>query len=315
MKTVLKRLREISQSDATVLIYGKTGTGKELTAEGIHENSPRNAGPYIVVDCAAIPEDLIESELFGHVKGAFTGAQSDRAGAFEAAHKGTIFIDEIGELPLELQARILRVLEKQQLKRVGSNKQRQVDVRIIAATNRTLEREVERGRFRQDLFFRLNVLKVDIPSLKDRPTDLEPLIRMFLNDTPTISGEPLELREPDLKRLLDYHWPGNVRELRNAVERAVAFCEHDEIGVEDLPRNLCRATARPIEAQSFAHLDPGLPLKPAKEQVIALFERDYLLQSLERHGMNISKVAREAGINRRHVYRLMKKYGIDLPTR
>ena len=225
MKQVMSRLREMAKSDATVLIYGKTGTGKELTAEGLHEHSARNDGPYIVVDCAAIPEELIESELFGHVKGAFTGAQADRAGAFEAAHKGTIFIDEIGELPLELQARILRVLEKQQLKRVGSNKQRQVDVRIIAATNRTLEKEVERGRFRQDLFYRLNVLKVEIPSLKDRPSDLEPLIKMFLANTPTISGEALEIRQADLQRLLDYHWPGNVRELRNIIERGASLSD------------------------------------------------------------------------------------------
>ena len=332
MKQVITRLREMAKSDATVLIYGKTGTGKELTAEGIHENSPRSAGPYIVVDCAAIPEDLIESELFGHIKGAFTGAQADRAGAFEAAHKGTIFIDEIGELPLELQARILRVLEKQQLKRVGSNKQRQVDVRIIAATNRTLEKEVERGRFRQDLFFRLNVLKVEIPSLKDRPSDLEPLIRMFLNNTPTISGEPLELREVDLKRLLDYHWPGNVRELRNIIERGASLSDEFFRVPEDLELSAElyaidepygdendisaveteQATNIPTDGSSVTEaLWRGRQYKEARELVMADFEKGYITALLKEHDGNVSGAARAAGIHRNILHRMMVRYDIS----
>ena len=333
MKKVLQRLREISQSDATVLIHGKTGTGKELTAEGIHENSPRGSGPYIVVDCAAIPEELIESELFGHVKGAFTGAQSDRAGAFEAAHKGTIFIDEIGELPLELQARILRVLEKQQLKRVGSNKQRQVDVRIIAATNRTLEREVERGRFRQDLFFRLNVLKVDIPSLKDRPSDLEPLIRMFLRETPTISGEPLELRDADLQRLLEYHWPGNVRELRNIIERGASLSdkffrvpEDMELSAElyaiDEPygdeheqeEDAAKSAAENFQSETDSITEilwRGRKYKEAREIVMADFEKGYITALLKEHDGNVSGAARTAGIHRNILHRMMVRYDIS----
>jgi transcriptional regulator with PAS, ATPase and Fis domain len=332
MKQVMSRLREMAKSDATVLIYGKTGTGKELTAEGLHEHSARNDGPYIVVDCAAIPEELIESELFGHVKGAFTGAQADRAGAFEAAHKGTIFIDEIGELPLELQARILRVLEKQQLKRVGSNKQRQVDVRIIAATNRTLEKEVERGRFRQDLFYRLNVLKVEIPSLKDRPSDLEPLIKMFLANTPTISGEALEIRQADLQRLLDYHWPGNVRELRNIIERGASLSdkffrvpEDLELSAElyaidepygdeadtkqDESENRLRV---PADGESVTEiLWRGRPYKEARELVMADFEKGYITALLREHDGNVSGAARAAGIHRNILHRMMVRYDIS----
>jgi len=333
MKVVFKRMQEVATSNATVLIYGKTGTGKELTGEALHENSARNAGPYIVVDCAAIPADLIESELFGHVKGAFTGAQSDRPGAFEAADKGTIFIDEIGELPLELQARILRVLEKQQLKRVGSNKQRQVDVRIIAATNRDLEKEVARGRFRQDLFFRLNVLTIEIPSLKDRPEDLEPMIRMFLANTPTISGKPLELRDADLKRLLDYHWPGNVRELRNIIERGASLSDEffrvpddlelsaelyaidepygDEKNLEPTPSDESLEQVQNTTGSVTEQLWRGKKYKEARDLVMADFEQAYVTYLLQEHDGNVSGAARAAGIHRNILHRMMVRYNIS----
>ena len=324
MKKVFSRLREMAKSDATVLIYGKTGTGKELTAEGLHEHGPRSSGPYIVVDCAAIPEELI----------AFTGAQADRAGAFEAADKGTIFIDEIGELPLELQARLLRVLERQQLKRVGSNKQRQVDVRIIAATNRALEKEVARGRFRQDLFYRLNVLTVEIPSLKDRPSDIEPLIRMFLADTPTISGEPLELRDADLKRLLDYHWPGNVRELRNIIARGASLSDLFFRVPEDLELSAelyaidepygDEAELESPSTQTEGALPPssdgasitealwrGRPYKAARDLVMADFEKGYITALLREHDGNVSGAARAAGIHRNILHRMMVRYDIS----
>lgn len=331
MKMLFRRMREVAKSDATVLVYGPTGTGKELTAEALHENSVRRAGPYIVVDCASIPADLIESELFGHTKGAFTGAYADRAGAFEAADKGTIFIDEVGELPLELQARILRVLEKQQLKRVGSNKQRQVNVRIVAATNRDLEKEVARGRFRKDLYFRLNVLTIEIPSLSDRPEDIEPLIRIFLAATPTFSGEPLQLRDAELSRLLDYHWPGNVRELKNIIERGVSLSDKffrvpddlelsaqlydidEPYGDEEASQNLEQINAG-AENKSGSFTEPlwrGRQYKEARDLVMADFEKAYVDTLLQEHNGNVSGAARAAGIHRNILHRMILRYKIN----
>ncbi len=335
MRATFRLLREVARTDNTVLVQGETGTGKELTGEGIHQHSARAAGPYVVVDCAAIPKELIESELFGHVRGAFTSALTDRRGAFEAADGGTIFIDEIGELPLELQARILRVLERRTVKRVGGNAQKTVDVRVVSATNRDLEREVERGRFRQDLFYRLNVVKVTLPSLRERPEDIEPLIRLLLASTPSPTGQPLELRPDDLKRLETYHWPGNVRELRNIVERGASMSDRFFRVPDDLERSaelyaieaphpddegvaetrpvaepLATAPQPPLDGSITEPLWRGLSYKDARERVLADFEQGYLAALLDAHKGNVSAAARAAGIHRNILHRMMSRYGI-----
>ena len=335
MKQAFRLLREVSRTDTTVLIEGETGTGKELTGEAIHEHSPRSAGPYMVVDCAAIPKELIESELFGHIRGAFTSALADRAGAFEAANRGTVFIDEIGELPLELQARILRVLERFQIKRVGSNTTKTVDVRVIAATNRDLEVEVERGRFRQDLYFRLNVVKVRLPSLRDRPEDIEELAKLMLANAPSPSDKPLEIRPEDMKRLLDYDWPGNVRELRNIIDRGASISDkyfrvpqdlersRDLHGIEaphpDDPvgRNESKGDHGPVTVDPSvigAVTEPlwnGRTYKDARDAVMADFEQGYVTALLKEHNGNVSAAARAAGIHRNILHRMMARYGIS----
>ena len=333
MRSVFRLLREVAGTETTVLIQGETGTGKELAGEALHEHSKRASGPYMVVDCAAVPKELIESELFGHVRGAFTSALVDRPGAFEAADGGTVFIDEIGELPLELQARILRVLERRQVKRVGSNTTKSVSVRVVAATNRDLETEVERGRFRRDLYFRLNVVKVTLPSLRERPEDVEHLVQMFLAIAPTPTGQPLEIRPDDLKRLLGYHWPGNVRELRNIIDRGASISDRyfrvpedlersaELHGIEaphpdDAPRSERHHATQPsdIEPLTGAVTEPlwrGKTFKDARDAVVTDFEHGYVTALLREHNGNVSAAARGAGIHRNILHRMMARYGIS----
>ncbi len=334
LKDALRILEEVAATDTTVLILGETGTGKELAAEAVHESSPRSQGPYMVVDCAAVPKDLIESELFGHAKGAFTGATAERKGAFEAAHEGTVFIDEIGELPLDLQSRMLRVLERRQVKRVGENITRKVDVRIVAATNRDLAREVERGTFRQDLYFRLNVVMVRLPPLRERPDDIELLARQFLLDAPAPFGEALELKDDALARLKAYAWPGNVRELRNIIDRGASVSDSVYRVPDDLERaarlhqidnplpyapGMVEAPPKPPAAE-LSGQPPGRLTEPlwrdktykdARDAVMEDFERGYLLALLETHRGNVSAAARAAGIHRNILHRMMARYGIQ----
>ena len=222
MRRVFSILERVAPTDATVLIEAETGTGKELVAEALHEESPRAAGPFVVFDCSAVSAGLIESELFGHVRGAFTGAVGDRAGAFEAAHGGTIFLDEIGELPLDLQPKLLRVLERLEVRRVGEAATRRVDVRIVAATNRSLAAEVDAGRFREDLYYRLAVVRIGLPPLRERPEDIPLLVEHFAREAARAGATPAALPEAAIRGLVAQAWPGNVRELRNAVARAVA---------------------------------------------------------------------------------------------
>jgi DNA-binding NtrC family response regulator len=311
MQTVLDRIVEIAPSDASIIIEGETGTGKELVAEAIHQHSARAERPYVVVDCAAIPRDLIESEMFGHAKGAFTGATADRRGAFEDGDGGTIFIDEIGELPLDLQPRLLRVLEKQEVRRVGTNTVTTVDVRIISATNRDLKREVEEGRFREDLFFRLNVVSVRLPPLRERPEDIFFFAEQWL-------PPGIQIREETKQRLLDYAWPGNVRELRNVIDRGaalsdkdfrlpedfgkVAFDDIDRLPTADLPLQTVGDVTRPLWT--------GKTFKEAKDAVIADFEQGYIIDLLDQHQGNVSAAARAAGIHRNILHRMMARYGI-----
>lgn len=316
MRRVLTVLEEVAATDTTVLITGETGTGKELAAEAIHRASRRKSAGYVVVDCAGIPKELIESELFGHVRGAFTGAATDRPGAFEAAAGGTVFIDEIGELPLDLQPRLLRVLESRQIRRVGSSEARRVDVRIIAATHRDLESEVRRGAFREDLLFRLNVVRVPIPPLRERPEDIALLARSFLAEASRGRKQPLELLADAEATLLGLPWPGNARQLRNVIESAAALSDR----ALRLPPELRLAEGGPQDAQSRPEPEPrpageltaplwqGKRFKEGRDAVLEDFERGYLQQLLREHDGNVSQAARAAGVHRNILHRLLARH-------
>ena len=327
MKDVFQRVQEAAATDVSIIVQGETGTGKELVAEAIHESSPRSAGPYVVVDCGSVAAELIESELFGHTKGAFTGAIDHRKGAFEAADNGTLFIDEIGELPLNLQPRLLRALEKHEIKRVGTHTTRTVDCRIICATNRDLKREVSAGRFREDLYFRLAVVEIELPPLRTRPEDIVFLARRFLEEISFLM--PLQLEETTLERLQQHNWPGNVRELRNTIERAAALSERvlqlpEDFGLDadlhDQPGhdpgsgvNLTGPSESPTESPSSSITRPlwlGRSYKKAKSAILEDFERGYITELLERHTFNVSAAAREAGIHRNILHRMISKYGL-----
>jgi len=287
------RLERAAAGDSTVLLEGESGSGKELLAEALHEQGPRAGGPLVIIDCGSVPETLIESELFGHERGAFTGADRARAGAFEQADGGTIFLDEIGELPLGMQTRLLRVLDRRQLRRVGGSETRSVDVRVVAATHRSLEREVEDGRFRLDLYHRLAVVLVRVPPLREREGDVELLARHFVTSW---NARPDDVLGPDtLERLRRQAWPGNVRELRNQIERLVLLGDAAE---------WARASA-PLPAG----VDPatsGLPYRQARALALETFSMRYAEDMLGRHANNVSRAARAAGVARRHFQRLKK---------
>jgi DNA-binding NtrC family response regulator len=327
MRELYAVLEKIAPTSTTVVIEGETGTGKEVVAQTIHSLSPRASGPLMVFDCGAVPDNLIESELFGHEKGSFTGAIMTRQGLFEMAHGGTLFLDELGELPLDLQPKLLRALEQREIRRVGSNKPIKVDVRIIAATNRNLEDEVRSGRFRQDLFYRLSVVRVFLPPLRDRVDDIPLLIKHFLADAsynkkPDGGQKVTQLSRAAMDLLATYKWPGNVRELVNTVERAVSFAEGEVIEPRDLPETVRGEEAAPRAPQSGHGAMPGsMPMqsmpdsdstfKDAKEKWVSSFERDYIVTLLKKNKGNISHAAREADIDRKYFRKLMRKYGIE----
>jgi DNA-binding NtrC family response regulator len=302
MRRMFGLLDKIAQSDINVLIEGESGTGKELVATEIMQRSSRAEKPFVVVDCGAISPSLVESELFGHVRGAFTGADRDRMGAFEAADGGTVFLDEIGELPLELQPKLLRALEAREIRRVGETRARRVNVRVISATNRDLEREVNKGRFREDLYFRLAVISARVPPLRERLDDMLILIRTFLQQL----GVPEEERlfpQQVLHDMAKHDWPGNVRELRNYVERSVVL--------QSASPTLRRGQgAGPPAAGPANGIDLSVPFRIAKDAVIDSFERSYLSQLLEAAGGNMSKAARMAGMDRMYLHRLVQKHGL-----
>jgi transcriptional regulator with GAF, ATPase, and Fis domain len=298
MRELFGQIERVALSSATVLIHGETGTGKELVAEALHELGPRAGRPFVVVDCGAIPRELIESELFGHVRGAFTGATGDRRGAFERADGGTIFLDEIGELALDLQPKLLRVLEASTLKPVGGDHDLDVDVRVVAASHRDLQQAVRDKSFREDLFFRLSVVPLDVPSLRDHLEDLPILVDHFLRD---LDAPPLGAES--LSALSRCTWPGNVRQLRNVLERAVALAAGGAVVIR--PEDLDLASARLSPSKLFE-----LPYKVAKEEMLAQFTREYLEALLARHDGNVSAAAREAKIDRNWIVALAKRHGV-----
>lgn len=311
MRRIFGVLEKVSPTNVSVIITGETGTGKELVARAVHEKSKRSKSPFIVFDCGAVAENLIESELFGHEKGSFTGATTSRQGAFELADGGTIFLDELGELSLDLQPKLLRALESGEIKRVGADRPKRVNVRVVAATNRNLKEEVKKGNFREDLYFRLSVVEVNLPPLRKRQDDVPMLIEHFFNLSKMESGlEKVEgFADEAFSLLKEYQWPGNIRELRNAVARAFSFCEGNQIEVKHLPDYI---QERSVVTKTHPAMDGDLPFKEAKEKWIESFEKDYLLDLLKKNDMNISKAAKQAGIDRKSVQRLIKKYNLDM---
>jgi DNA-binding NtrC family response regulator len=310
MRRVYELLDRVARSEATVLIQGESGTGKELATHEIMRRGARAKGPVVTVDASAISPTLIESELFGHAKGAFTGADRERKGAFEAANGGTVFLDEIGEMPLDLQPKLLRALEAREIRRVGETTARQVDVRVIAATNRDLEREVNRSRFRGDLYFRLSVVTVQLPPLRERLEDLPLLIHSLLDSMGALNQERL-FTASVLDELREHDWPGNVRELRNFVERAVI------LGAADFVRARTERMETPVDSTSVPDLgkpDIEEPFKVAKERLVACFEQNYLTQLLGWAEGNVSRAARKAKIDRMYLHRLLQRYGLKGPV-
>ncbi len=307
MRHLFGLIARFAASDATVLIHGETGTGKELVADAIHQRSARAHGPFQVLDCSAIPEQLFEDQIFGHEAGAFTGAGRATVGVFEAAHGGTLFLDEIGELPLDVQAKLLRAVETRKIRRIGSTRTLVCDVRIVAATNRDLAAEVNRGSFRADLFYRLAVARLEVPPLRERLEDLEPLIAHFLAQ---LDGAGLAPLPADfLDRARRHAWPGNVRELRNAVERAALLPHHPALA-ELEPRGEAGGGG------AGAAIDLAVPFKLAKQRLVDDFDRRYLEALLARHDGNISAAARTAGIDRMSIYKMMRRLGLvdDAPV-
>jgi two-component system, NtrC family, response regulator AtoC len=307
MQKVFSRITKINKTDSTVLILGESGTGKELIAKAIHSNGPRRDKPFIAVHCGAIPENLLESELFGHTKGAFTGAIRDKMGKFEAANHGTIFLDEIATLPMHLQIKLLRILQEQEVERIGSNKQIKLDVRIISATNVNLEEEVKKGAFRDDLFYRLNVIPVTLPPLRERVEDILPLVRHFLAKYCKEMDRPsMNIAKEALIALEVYNWPGNVRELENVVERTVALTEGDQITLSDLPSNITRAYSNQEELSTRV-TSRGVDLVKTVSEI----ERKMISDALSLSDGVKARAAALLNMNRTTLVEKMRRLGMD----
>jgi len=304
MKRVFETIQKVAETDLTVLVRGESGTGKELVAQALHDRSARKSRPFVAVNCAAISRELVESELFGHEKGAFTGADARRAGRFETAEGGTILLDEIGDMPADTQAKVLRVLEERSFERVGGAKPIQVDVRVVVATHRNLEQQVKEGSFREDLYYRLKVVEIDLPPLRERPEDIPALVDRLLDQIAGRLGRPKkDISAGALSRLARHGWPGNVRELRNVIEQAAVLSSGDEIQEEDL--RLGEPTAAP-----GALAPPGASFGDAKKAAVESFERDYLLAALRRHGGNISRTAEAIGMVRQSLQQKIRELGL-----
>jgi two-component system, NtrC family, nitrogen regulation response regulator NtrX len=300
MKALRQQIALTAPTNGRVLIYGESGTGKELVARALHANSPRSSMPFVEVNCAAIPEELIESEMFGHQKGSFTGASADKIGKFQKADGGTLFLDEIGDMSLKTQSKVLRVLEEQSVEPLGSNQPVKVDVRVIAATNKKLEEEIGRNSFREDLFYRLNVIPFYVPALRERTEDIPILASHFLEEYCLAYGrKSKEFSSAAMEVLLAYPWPGNVRELRNLVERLVIMCPSNKIEPHHLPPELFRGAAK----------SPQRPYESLQEARSA-YEREFVLRKLEENRWNMTKAAAALGLERSHLYRKMRALGI-----
>lgn len=300
MKQVFRLIERAGPSDKAILIQGESGTGKELVAKAIQASSQRADKPFVTINCAALPEQLVESELFGHEKGSFTGATGTKPGLFEVADGGTLFIDEIGEMPIALQPKLLRVLEDGSMRRVGSHKERRVDVRIVAATNRDLSFEIEEGNFREDLYYRINVLTIELPPVKDREGDIERLIDHFLGSDWVVDDEARKV-------LLNYDWPGNIRQLINVLERAQILADDGEIVIDDLPREIVNAQSS--ETASTASDTRQTP-DPSSVRLEDL-ERAHVVRLLREHQGNKAQAARALGIHRRKLYRMLERFNIQ----
>ena len=330
MQAVLETARRIAVADTPVLLLGETGVGKERIAQLLHAWSPRSRGPFVAVNCAAIPAELFESELFGHERGAFTGATRTRRGQFELAHRGTLFLDEIAETPLSQQAKLLRALQERRIRPVGADRELAIDVRVIAATNRDLRHEVEAGRFRRDLYYRLGVVVLEIPPLRDRPADIRELVHRHAQSFAAKLGRPTPVPTPAAMELLEGHdWPGNVRELVNVIERSVLLAQGPELDSHDLPPEIRRrdtpdepsgaselgplaATERPTEPMPVALPDAWLdqPWKAVREQLLLSGERAYLVGLLRANGGRIGASARRAGMSERALFEKMKRHNL-----
>ena len=306
MRRVFETIQKVAETDLTVLVRGESGTGKELVAQALHNRSSRKGRPFVAVNCAAINRELVESELFGHEKGAFTGADARRQGRFEAADGGTIFLDEIGDMPTETQAKVLRVLQERSFERVGGTTPIQVDVRVVAATHRDLEDEVKKGGFREDLYYRLKVVELELPPLRERSEDVAALALRFLEQVNERLGRQKQrISESALSRLVRHGWPGNVRELRNVIEQAAVLCGGDEIEADDLHLDGAPAVSR--EASG----DVGdLSFSEAKRQTVDRFERDFLLRALRAHDGNISRTAESIGMVRQSLQQKIRELGL-----
>jgi two-component system, NtrC family, response regulator HydG len=307
-KELYERISMVAPTDVTVAIYGESGTGKELVARTIHNLSGRYERPFVVVNCAAIPEALLEDELFGHVRGAFTDASKDREGLFSAADGGTLFLDEIGEMAPPLQVKLLRVLQSQEFRRIGDDRDLRVDVRVLTATNRDLEKAVASGAFRQDLYYRINVFPLTLPPLRERREDIALLAHHFLLKHREKVGKRTEgFSPPAMEKLLAYHWPGNVRELENKVHHALVLAQGETIQPEEVQLEIAPRS-------HTADLDVTRPFRELKREVVEGFEKEYTRELLRRHAGNLAAAARQARIDRKNLWALVKKYRIDLDT-
>jgi DNA-binding NtrC family response regulator len=310
MREIFSMIQRVAPLDANVVITGESGTGKELVARAIHAHSHRSQNRFVPIDCASLPEALLESELFGHQRGSFTGAIAEKAGLLEYANQGTLFLDEVSELTPSIQSKLLRALQERVFRRIGGNEMIETDIRLIAATNADLAKRVEENAFREDLYYRLNVINIQLPPLRDRRDDIPLLVWHFIERfggtrIPRISGITPEA----MIMLQSHHWPGNIRELQNAIERAVALAEGEYLEARDFPERMLQAAPGKVEKGGDVN-----DLLAIRKQVLQGFERNHIIRLLKENGGNVSVAARQAGINRRTLYRLMRRYGIDLET-
>ncbi len=304
MRKVFKMIKKVAKTEANVLILGESGTGKELVARAIHSHSNRRDRPFVPVDCGALPESLLESELFGYEKGAFTGAYTQRPGIFEFAHQGTLFLDEVGNFSLGLQAKLLRVLQERQFRRVGGRRLIEVDIRVISASNHDPKEMVKEGKFREDLYYRLNVISITLPPLRERKGDIPLLAEYYLRKYSRLNHRTIKGISKEAMRFLEgYPWPGNVRELQNVIERAVSLTENEIIQPEDLPTSIRKN-------RTFSPVPGLLPFKEAKRRWVEEFEKRYFEDLLKKTDGNITRAAKEAGLNRKTIYRILRKYRI-----